>query len=1009
MPRPAQKFPFPLMGQNTVVGYDEQPPGTTSDALNVRGFDALSERLRGGRRSGLSKWLSDRVNGSNGVQAMHPAILGAAYTSDLGSVVEIDDDFSLLSPLQPGPASGNYVYAYRLDVNSTINARQNVGIENTPGQSALAFNGGASTDYDIAALRWALETDKIEAYFDSTSEGDSANRGTVGNPFMRAVFLKMSNNLNTGIAATIIRGSSDTQVQLRIIDIGSSSTTTIVTSSDLTISDSATFTDSLYLSLELIGNTLTATMHWDDEYNGGAGDAGFNPAAPTTVTANIQTTGNGGDFSNDHTTNSRGGVGIMGQTNLTGAAEKWVHRVIARVYQPDPKGYVHSMRVGDVSPGARFFVPANLTSFYLDSSVPELDATVAGPASSLTRTGDYEKILVVDDDSAELVGDNVNSTPPDVIAVVPSDEPSSRYAVAFEQRLVGGLGAPYYVTRVSNDFQSMIQLELAHQTSGAYDALEQGTYSRSADSWIAYYVAGVGQTRVSFRPNHDIIVHYEDELVIVDDGSDITVEVNGMVLWTITPDSGEAAAVGDTKRTGISLPAGTGSVDMTGATWLQSVADADLPIASTADATLLVVAGGTVKKVVDDQLEPVINGDDVLTDQLFQVGMQSAFGKTYMVDGVRSLQYNQATNTVSTWAATAGTLPGNARLISLYRGRIVLAGDPGDPHNWFMSKSGDPDDWNYSPSTPSVLQAVAGNNSEAGLVGEPITALIPFSDDAMIIGAQNSIWQMTGDPAAGGAIDEVSDVTGIAFGEAWTKDPNGTLYFMGNDGIYRFQFGAKPENLTVGVLDRVFKQIDLDFNRVYLQWDHIRDGLIVMVVPTDSTQTNAAYFWEARTSAWWPDQYPASMGPSYLFAYNGPRVEDQALLFGCRDGYIRKIDDDAADDDGTAITSRVRFTPLISDDPNREIKLSEITPVLAANSGAVDLKVYAGQTAEQAATATTPRLTKSITAGRNGSLRQRVRGAVLSVELSQTGAARWALEKLSGLVAPVGKPRRHSR
>ena len=95
----AQKYPkqnlvFPILGLHEGVGYDIQPPGTTASALNVRGYDSLKQRLRGGRRPGLSKWHADQINGSAAIQLMEkvvqarepllaatqPAALLAAYT-----------------------------------------------------------------------------------------------------------------------------------------------------------------------------------------------------------------------------------------------------------------------------------------------------------------------------------------------------------------------------------------------------------------------------------------------------------------------------------------------------------------------------------------------------------------------------------------------------------------------------------------------------------------------------------------------------------------------------------------------------------------------------------------------------------------------------------------------------------------------------------------------------------------------------------------------------------------
>ncbi len=50
-------MPFPINGMNVENPFDMQPPQTTSDALNVRGYEPAKDRQRGGSRSGLVKYL----------------------------------------------------------------------------------------------------------------------------------------------------------------------------------------------------------------------------------------------------------------------------------------------------------------------------------------------------------------------------------------------------------------------------------------------------------------------------------------------------------------------------------------------------------------------------------------------------------------------------------------------------------------------------------------------------------------------------------------------------------------------------------------------------------------------------------------------------------------------------------------------------------------------------------------------------------------------------------------
>lgn len=400
-----------------------------------------------------------------------------------------------------------------------------------------------------------------------------------------------------------------------------------------------------------------------------------------------------------------------------------------------------------------------------------------------------------------------------------------------------------------------------------------------------------------------------------------------------------------------------------------------------------------------------------MTAERFQVAMQSGYNRTFMVDGLHSKVYNLADNTLTNWVATAGqgTVPASGRLLALYRGRMVISGIVTDPHNWFMSKLGDPFNWNYSPAITSVIQAIAGNNADAGLVGDIITALIPLSDDVLVFGGDHTIYQMTGDPAAGGSLDLVSDQTGIAFGKAWAKSPDGTMFFWGQDGIYRWNPGTKllPEsNMTKGKIDLRIRTVDLAFNRVFMDWDFPRACLMVLIVPANIASPTRVLVWDSRADAWWEDQYPTAHGPNCMLAYDSGAANDSAFLLGGRDSYMRKIDESAADDDGTPISSRVRFEPFIAQNHTSEVILNEVMAILAQRSGTVALNVYTGQSAEDCQTAANPRVRRVLAhAGRNHSMRQRVKGYAVQLALSHTGSSPWALEGLTARFDNSGRPR----
>jgi len=63
-------FPFPVGGLDEAQAYTGQPPYTSPDLQNVRAFDVVEERWRGGQRPGLSKAWEQELGGGSPVRYM---------------------------------------------------------------------------------------------------------------------------------------------------------------------------------------------------------------------------------------------------------------------------------------------------------------------------------------------------------------------------------------------------------------------------------------------------------------------------------------------------------------------------------------------------------------------------------------------------------------------------------------------------------------------------------------------------------------------------------------------------------------------------------------------------------------------------------------------------------------------------------------------------------------------------------------------------------------------------
>jgi len=298
--------------------------------------------------------------------------------------------------------------------------------------------------------------------------------------------------------------------------------------------------------------------------------------------------------------------------------------------------------------------------------------------------------------------------------------------------------------------------------------------------------------------------------------------------------------------------------------------------------------------------------------QLIQTA--SAFNKLFIVDGVNSVYYDAVEDTVSRWGATdAGRLPPRCKLLTVWRGRVMLSGDPDNANAWHASKAGDPFGWEVLPKVITQTQAMtSGLTDGPGEVPDIINALIPYNRDFLLFGCDHHLFMLRGDPAAGGQLELVSDVTGTSLGTPWTKDPQGVLYFFGSKGgVYRWVPGGMPDRISEMSIDRQLFDLDLGAYHIAMEWSHREDGIRIVQVPFGAGGAEAkSYFWERKTGGWHVDSYDdTDHQPTAIMSVDGDLGADRVILYGCEDGFIRYVDELGSDDDGEKIDGRVLYGP----------------------------------------------------------------------------------------------------
>jgi hypothetical protein len=439
----------------------------------------------------------------------------------------------------------------------------------------------------------------------------------------------------------------------------------------------------------------------------------------------------------------------------------------------------------------------------------------------------------------------------------------------------------------------------------------------------------------------------------------------------------------------------------------------------------LAVAGGNIVRFQRDSAYTIPPGGAAALSAAPYIDATAIFGKVIFTDGLVYRIFDPfkspPTGEISEYKSkNKGRIPPGCRLITTWRGRVVLAADPESPFGYHMSAIGDIFDWDFDPPVSRPDMAVQGITSEAGETPDIIRSLYPYNDDLLFLGCDSSVYRLTGDPALGGQLDKISRQVGTGFGHAFTEDKEGNVYFSAaQGGIFVIPSGSgRPVPLTEDRIERLLQDIDYSANFVELYWNYRARGLHVFVFPFGAGGVPLRhYFWDKTRDAWWEDTFgragATEVQPTAALVMDGDDPQDRRLLLGCEDGRLRVWDEDAADDDSSPIDSYVTMGPFAPAESFREWRFSHLKVVLAHNQQGVRYEMFASSEPDVLGIDETgfvplvgARRSGYLRAGRNQTVLDRVRGDYVAVRLGNGNVGeRWAMEKASIMANPAGRQR----
>lgn len=390
----------------------------------------------------------------------------------------------------------------------------------------------------------------------------------------------------------------------------------------------------------------------------------------------------------------------------------------------------------------------------------------------------------------------------------------------------------------------------------------------------------------------------------------------------------------------------------------------------------------------------------------------AAFEQKVYIPASTSLVYDYPSDTLSTWTASdGGTLPADMRILVFWAGGLWGAAQPNAPHIVSGSATGNPLNWNFAASGEGAAFQTTGDN--AGLINDPVTALIPVSGDTMIVSTPDGMQAWRGHPRRGGVADVLSSTVGVRGQGAWCQGPDGTIYAITNKGLSAISNGASAvSHISRDRIPNELIGFDYDYlnPRIAMAFDNRFNGIHITVRDGNDSE---AWFYDLKNGGLFQAKY--AQYPHVMLPFD-PIESGRAsgVLFGGSGGLFR-FDLDGAE---TISEARVVLGPLrLSANAMERSKITEAQVVMGGGTTAVDaaLEFYCGPTADSAYAASVSgraaakyQTTVDRTMAAHGRIRPMIAGHACTVVFNHAAEMenpKLVMEEINLRLEPAGKER----
>lgn len=287
---------------------------------------------------------------------------------------------------------------------------------------------------------------------------------------------------------------------------------------------------------------------------------------------------------------------------------------------------------------------------------------------------------------------------------------------------------------------------------------------------------------------------------------------------------------------------------------------------------LIIATGGGLKTVNSSGTASNVGNTGIVSSENVQAA--SYITTLYIANDTGSTTHRLYTYDAAAhaeWAATnGGTIPALCKLICVWQTRIVLAGDPQNPHVVNFSRADDPLDFDFTDEDNFAAVSVPDINDR-------VTCLIPHDNDCMLAGTLDAVWMFQGNPVVG-TLEKLPGVCGPVNATAWCADPYGYKYFLSRIGLYRMSpgCGSVPQPVSEKYIPSSLIGVDGVNNVAYMAYDSRFRCIQIHVANVSGTDLSQSwhYFPEypggELGGSFWPQTSP---GAGLLAIYNYAPLE----------------------------------------------------------------------------------------------------------------------------------------